>query len=114
MSDYRKAIPVCHKIFGPLYMLVGKNDKHQQCIQLEGRTPKLLAVSIGVSISGWGKTGGDEFSTNKLQETLVTIVPSGTCKARMDHPELVNEKLIVCAGGEAEGGPCKVSCQIDF
>ena len=68
-------------------------------------------VYIAVSISGWGNTGYQEFSTDKLQETVITIVPSSACKERMSQPELVDEDLIVCAGGDNEGGPCKVSNQ---
>ena len=66
-------------------------------------------VYIAVSISGWGNTGYQEFSTDKLQETVITIVPSSACKERMSQPELVDEDLIVCAGGSG-AGPCKVIC----
>ena len=71
-----------------------------------------------VSISGWGDTGAQETSTDKLQETLVPIVQSSNCTERMNQTEDVNEDLIVCAGGRGVG-PCKVNHQrqshlIDF
>ena len=66
-----------------------------------------------LSISGWGDTGVQETSTDKLQETVVPIVQSGNCTERMNQTEGVNEDLIVCAGGVAEG-PCKVSHQRQF
>ena len=61
-----------------------------------------------LSISGWGDTGVQETSTDKLQETVVPIVQSSNCTERMNQTEGVNEDLIVCAGGTASGGPCKV------
>ena len=60
-----------------------------------------------LSISGWGATGVQETSTDKLQETEVPIVQSSICTERMN--EGVNEDLIVCAGGTESGGPCKVN-----
>ena len=60
-----------------------------------------------VSISGWGDTGVQETSTDKLQETVVPIVESSNCGDGLD------EDLIVCAGG-LETGPCKVSHQRQF
>ena len=60
-----------------------------------------------VSISGWGDTGVQETSTDKLQETTLFIVPTSNCIERMDNTEGVDENLIVCGGGAAEG-PCKV------
>ena len=71
----------------------------------------MLTVNSYISVSGWGNTGVQEFSTNNLQEPVVTIVSSSTCKEKMSQPELVDEELIVCAGGDNEGGPCKVSHQ---
>ena len=62
-----------------------------------------------VSISGWGDTGVQDTSTDKLQETILPIVPSSNCIERMNETEGVDENLIVCGGGAAEG-PCKV-CQ---
>ena len=62
-----------------------------------------------VSISGWGDTGVQETSTDKLQETTLPIVPTSNCIERMDNTEGVDENLIVCGGGAAEG-PCKVGC----
>ena len=62
-----------------------------------------------VSISGWGDTGIQETSTDKLQETVVPIVQSSICTERMNQTEGVNEDLIVCAGGAESGGPCKVN-----
>ena len=58
-------------------------------------------------IPGWGATGVQETSTDKLKETVVPIVESSICKGRMKQPEDVNEDLIVCVGDTAEG-PCKV------
>ena len=71
-----------------------------------------------LSIKGWGDTGVQETSTDKLQGTVVPIVQSSTCTERMNQTEGVNEDLIVCAGGMGVG-PCKVSHQrqsqlIDF
>ena len=62
-----------------------------------------------LSIAGWGDTGVQETSTDKLQETVVPIVQSSNCIERMNQPEGVNEDLIVCAGGAESGGPCKVN-----
>ena len=62
-----------------------------------------------LSISGWGDTGVQETSTDKLQETVVPIVQSSNCINRMNQTEGVNEDLIVCAGGAGSGGPCKVN-----
>ena len=58
-------------------------------------------------ILGWGDTGVQETSTDKLQETILPIVPSSNCIERMNEAEGVDESLIVCGGGGAEG-PCKV------
>ena len=62
-----------------------------------------------LSIKGWGDTGVQETSTDKLQETVVPIVQSGNCTERMNQTEGVNEDQILCAGGSGTG-PCKVSC----
>ena len=63
-----------------------------------------------LSISGWGDTGVQETSTDKLQETVVPIVESSKCIERMNHTETVDEDLIVCVGDVAVG-PCKASHQ---
>ena len=64
-----------------------------------------------ISISGWGDTGGvQETSTDKLQQTEVSIVQGSNCIERMNQTEGVDEDLIVCAGG-AGAGPCKVGRQ---
>ena len=55
-------------------------------------------------VPGWGDTGVQETSTDKLQETVVPIVDPSNCA------EDVDEDLIVCAGGLGTG-PCKVSHQ---
>ena len=60
-------------------------------------------------ILGWGDTGVQETSTDKLQETVVPIVQSSNCIERMNQTEGVNEDLIVCAGDAQSGGPCKVN-----
>ena len=60
-------------------------------------------------ILGWGDTGVQETSTDKLQETVVPIVQSSNCAVRMKQDEGVKEDLIVCAGGAESGGPCKVN-----
>ena len=60
-------------------------------------------------ILGWGDTGVTETSTDKLQETVVPIVLSSNCAARMKQDEGASEDLIVCAGGAESGGPCKVN-----
>ena len=67
-----------------------------------------------LSISGWGATGVQETSTDKLQETEVPIVRSSNCIERMNlvQAEGVNEDLIVCAGGAEGGGPCEVNHKI--
>ena len=62
-----------------------------------------------VSISGWGDTGVQETSTDKLQETVIPIVQSSTCMEIMNQTEGA-ENLIVCAGG-GRSGPCKVNQQ---
>ena len=58
---------------------------------------------------GWGDTGVQETSTDKLQETAIPIVQSSTCMERMNQTEGA-ENLIVCAGGGISG-PCKVNQQ---
>ena len=60
-------------------------------------------------ILGWGDTGVQETSTDKLQETVIPIVQSSNCAVRMKQDEGVNKDLIVCAGGAESGGPCKVN-----
>ena len=62
-----------------------------------------------LSISGWGDTGFQEYSTDKLQETVIPIVQSSNCALRIKQDEGVKEDLIVCAGGAESGGPCKVN-----
>ena len=62
-----------------------------------------------LSISGWGDTGFQETSTDKLQQTIIPIVQSSNCIERMNQSEGFNEDLIVCAGGVESGGPCKVN-----
>ena len=62
-----------------------------------------------LSFSGWGDTGVQDTSTEKLQQSLVPIVQSSNCIERMNQTEGVNENLIVCAGGAESGGPCKVN-----
>ena len=66
-----------------------------------------MIQSHPVLTSGWGNIGHQETSTDKLQETVVSIVPSSNCIERMNQTEPVDKNLIVCAGG-AGGGPCKV------
>ena len=58
--------------------------------------------------SGWGDTGVQETSTDKLQETVIPIVHSSTCTDRINQTEGVDEHLILCAGG-GRSGPCKVN-----
>ena len=60
-----------------------------------------------VFFSGWGDTGVQETSTDKLQETVIPIVQSSTCMEIMNQAEGA-ENLIVCAGG-GRSGPCKVN-----
>ena len=62
-----------------------------------------------LSVSGWGDTGAQDTSTDKLQETEIPIVNSIKCIQRMNHTEYVDQNLIICAGGSGgSGGPCKV------
>ena len=58
-------------------------------------------------ILGWGDTGHQETSTDKLQATLVPIIRSSNCAERMNLADPLDENLIVCAGGTGSG-PCKV------
>ena len=60
-----------------------------------------------LSYAGWGDTGVEGTSRDRLQVTDVPIVQSSICIQRMDPTEDVDENLIVCAGGASEG-PCKV------
>ena len=55
-------------------------------------------------IPGWGDTGLQETSTDKLQETEVPIVETSKCGKDVDAD------LIICAGGNGTG-PCKVTHQ---
>ena len=77
----------------------------------EQRQPMKTQFNL-LSISGWGDTGVQETSTDKLQETVVPIVQSSNCIDRMNQTEGVNEDLIVCAGGAESGGPCQVNLNI--
>ena len=71
---------------------------------------KIVLKFYPVSVSGWGDTGVQETSTDKLQEIVVPIVQSSICIERMSQTVSVDEDLIVCAGGGG-AGPCKVSRQ---
>ena len=64
-------------------------------------------------VSGWGDTGVQATSTDKLQEAVVPIVQTSYCTERMNRAEGVDENLIVCAGSAVKG-PCKVPHQISF
>ena len=67
----------------------------------------LRLIHNAFPFSGWGDTGVQDTSTDKLHETVVPIVDPSSCG------EDVDEDLIVCAGGLGVGtGPCKVSLQI--
>ena len=74
----------------------------------QDQTIKVFYIFLEISSIGWGGTGVQDSSTDKLQETVVPIVQSSNCMERMNQTEGVNEDLIVCAGGTASGGPCKV------
>ena len=96
--------PVCLPDIGESF--VGQNGH----VYGEQRQPMKTRFYL-LSISGWGDTGAQETSTDKLQETVVPIVESSNCGD-------LDEDLIVCAGGVGVG-PCKVSRQrqsrlIDF
>ena len=66
-------------------------------------------------ISGWGETGVNDTSTEKLQETEVPIVPSSKCVEKMADAEGVDESLIVCTeGAGTETGPCAVFFKISW
>ena len=67
----------------------------------------MLSLFYLLSISGWGDTGVQETSTDKLQETVVPIVQSSKCIERMSQTEAVDKDLIICVGDVAVG-PCKV------
>ena len=58
--------------------------------------------------SGWGDTGTQDTSTDKLQEAVVPIVDSSNCVERMNQNLGVDKTLIVCAATSVKG-PCKVS-----
>ena len=64
----------------------------------------IITLFYLLSIPGWGDTGLQETSTDKLQETVVPIVETGKCG------EDVDGDLIICAGG-LDTGPCKVTHQ---
>ena len=66
--------------------------------------------TVSPFLLGWGDTGVQETSTDKLQETVVPIVQTSNCTARMNQTDGVDENLIVCTGGAAQG-PCKVQYQ---
>ena len=62
-----------------------------------------------VSVPGWGHTGVQDTSTDKLQEAVIPIVQSSNCLDGMNQTEEVSEDLLLCAGGAESGGPCKVN-----
>ena len=97
--------PVCLPDIGESFV---DQNGHVYGEQRQPMKPRFYLLSI----SGWGDTGVQETSTDKLQETVVPIVESSKCG------EGVDKDLIVCAGGVGVG-PCKVSRQrqshlIDF
>ena len=81
---------------------VGKNGtvygKQCHCMKT------IVTLFFLLYIPGWGDTGLQETSTDKLQETEVPIVETSNCG------EDVDEDLIVCAGGLGTG-PCQVTHQ---
>ena len=56
--------------------------------------------------SGWGETGEDT-ATDKLQETVVSIVENSNCVERQYNT--FDTDTIICSGGTGKG-PCKVHC----
>ena len=70
------------------------------------RTDQIKDVKYCTSVSGWGDTGVQETSTEKLQESEVQIVPSDICTQKMKSTD-IDDNLVVCAGGNKKG-PCKV------
>ena len=94
--------PVCLPDFGESFL--GQNGN------VYGEQHQAMKVFLPLSYSpGWGDTGLQETSTDKLQEAVVPIVQSSECTMRMNQTEGVNEDLILCAGGAESGGPCKVN-----
>ena len=66
-------------------------------------------------ISGWGETGVNDASTEKLQETEVLIVQSSKCVEKIADAEGVDESLIVCTeGAGTRTGPCPVFLKISW
>ena len=70
------------------------------------RTDQIKDVKDCAPVSGWGDTGVQETSTEKLQESEVQIVPSDICTQKMKSTD-IDDNLVVCAGGNKKG-PCKV------
>ena len=97
--------PVCLPNIGESFL--GQNGN------VYGEQHQAMKVFLPLSYSpGWGDTGLQETSTDKLQEAVVPIVQSSECTMRMNQTEGVNEDLIVCAGGDESGGPCKVNLKL--
>ena len=97
-------------VFSPACLPSNSSSLVGQEGHVYGEQRKPLINFYPVSISGWGDTGVQETSTDKLQETVVPIVQSSNCTEKMDQAEGVTEDQIICAGG-AGAGPCKVSHQ---
>ena len=57
---------------------------------------------------GWGVSLDEHVSTDKLQETVMTIVKSSECVDEMKEAVGADETLILCAKSE-KSGPCKVN-----
>ena len=79
-------------------------------VSLKYKLPLCVYLCASVCISGWGDTGVQDTSTEKLQETVVRIVQSSNCTEKMNQTGSVDENQIVCAEVSA-GGPCKVGHQ---
>ena len=106
--------PVDLSVFSPTCLPSNSSSLVGQEGLVYGESKPLINVQPVLCISGWGDTGVQETSTDKLQETAVPIVQSSICTERMDQAEGVNEDLIVCAGGAESGGPCKVNHKLFF
>ena len=73
-------------------------------------------VFLPANSLGWGDTGIQETSTDKLQETLVPIIQTSKCLEKMNQTEgpHVDESRIVCTGDAGSGGPCQVTHKPNF
>ena len=65
-----------------------------------------MARSSFIYFSGWGRTIGGGPGADVLQEAMLPVVNTKTCREKMKG-FFVSKKHMLCAGGQGKGG-CQV------